>query len=344
MTITIYADSNIFRYVSSGELEVVTVGGVRFAYSSVHFDEIIRTDNTDILKGIEALQAVPLVMNENGEYDINSIGVCLEYENPYRKYEKYIESYMPPSDVELYINELLIRLVGADNFEELKEIPKMIMDYADDAKIHFGEDQNLFYARAQAASNQLSELINGDFSTRRPLSTTRTEYGYPKGATSIHADDVDPINEIWGRLQAKMNGVTKEQFFGFEPVTGVEGEGGRIGSVSACHFILNMIGYHPDKGLPNRDKIRNIISDGQHLGYGSTCTCFLTSDFRLYKKARAIYKFRNFDAQAEHVEYKTNGMSITLFEPGSIRKVKLDRAHENDNDIKSVDKTQDESS
>lgn len=85
-----------------------------------------------------------------------------------------------------------------------------------------------------------------------------------------------------------------------------------------------MLGYHPDKGLPNRDKIRNILSDGQHLGYCSLCGLFLTSDYRLYKKADAIFKFRNYESQAEHAVYKAEGMSATLVEPGSIRRVKLE--------------------
>ncbi len=53
MTITIYSDSNIYRYVARGELEVITVGSVRFAYSSVHFDEMIRTGNLEMLEGIK---------------------------------------------------------------------------------------------------------------------------------------------------------------------------------------------------------------------------------------------------------------------------------------------------
>lgn len=121
MTLTIYADSNIYRYVATGELEVTTVGSVRFAYSSVHFDEIIRTGNMDMLKGIKALNAVPVVTNENGEYEIDSIGVCLEYVDPYEKFDEYRADYTDTTEAETSLNELLLRILGADNIDELKK-------------------------------------------------------------------------------------------------------------------------------------------------------------------------------------------------------------------------------
>jgi hypothetical protein len=328
MTITIYADSNIYRYVATGELEVTTIGSVRFAYSSVHFDEMIRTGNLEILKGIEALNAVPLVENENGEYDIDSIGVCLEYVDQYKKFEDYKADYMELPDAEASLNELLLRILGADNIDELKKAPDTLLSLADDMKQYFGEGANDFQERARLASNDLETLIQGDFSTRKPLTETRSEFGYPKGATSQHENDPNPIDQIWDRLSPKFSGVTKEQFFGFEATPTVEMERSRIGDVAGCHLVLNMIGYHPDKGLPNREKIGNILSDGQHLGYGSMCGCFLTSDYRLYKKADAIFKFRKYASQAEHIVYKTEGMSATLVEPGSVRRVKLERSSE----------------
>lgn len=328
MTITIYADSNIYRYVARGELEVITVGAVRFAYSSVHFDEMIRTGNLEMLEGIKALHAVPLVTNEKGEYDIDCLGVCLDYEDPYEKYERYRADYVELSDAESSINEVLLRLLGADNIDELQRVPDTLLDLADAIEPYFGEQASEFQERAESASSDLEALIQGDLSIRRPLTETRSSFGYPKGATSLHESDPNPIDRIWERLGPKFSGVTKEQFFGFEAIPTVNLERSRIGDVAGCHLILNMIGYHPDKGLPNREKIRNILSDGQHIGYGSLCGCFLTSDYRLYRKADAIFNFRSYASQVEHVEYKAEGMSTTLVEPGSIRRVKLEPTSE----------------
>lgn len=328
MTITIYADSNIYRYVATGELEVTTIGSVRFAYSSIHFDEMIRTGNLEMLIGMKALNAVLLVTNEHGEYEIDSIGVCLDYVDPHERFEKYRRDYVELPEAESSINELLLRILGADNLGELKTIPDTLLELASEMEQYPGEGVNELQERAKLASSDLEKLILGDLSITRPLKKTRSDFGYPKGATSLHENDQNPIDKIWERLSPKLSGVTKEQFFGFEALPTLEVERSRIGDVAGCHLILNMIGYHPDKGLPDREKIKNILSDGQHLGYGSMCGCFLTSDHRLYKKADAIFKYRNYASQVEHVQYKPEGMTITLVEPGAISRVKLKRSSE----------------
>ncbi len=315
-----YVDSNIFRYVASGELEIITVGSVRFAYSDVHFDEIIRSGNTDMLKGIEALKAVPLVTNEHGEYDIDHIGVCLEYEDPYENFARYQESTPPDDEGQQGFNELLLRLLGADNFEELSKIPNSLTTIARDAKRYEYPNADELAEKAINVAEDFESFIEKDLSQKRPLTKTRREFGFPYGLSN----EDNPIDVIWDSLKEKVEGkVTKEQFFGFESIPGVEVELSRIGSVAGCHLVLNMMGFHPDKGLPKHNKIGNILSDGRHLGYASLCGGFLTSDYRLYKKADAIFKYRKFVAKATHVPYKKEGMIATIIQPSSLKKYSL---------------------
>lgn len=325
MTTTIYADSNIYRYVALGELEITTIGAIQFAYSSIHFDEMIRSGNTEMLRGIEALKAVPLVTNENGEYDIDNIGVCLEYEDPYENFKRYKQDSESFDDAERGLNELLLTLLGADNYEELKKVPNSIIEVALDAAENEGINTGDLVDRAHETAKDLGVLIGKDLSKQMPLSETRKAFGYPKGATSKHSNDKNPIDGIWNHMKDKLEGVSKDQFFGFETIPGAEVEQSRIGSVSACHLILNMVGFNPDKGLPKRDKIRNILSDGQHVGYASLCGGFLTSDFRLYKKAQAIFEHRKFITIPMHIPYNPDNMSTTLIEPGAIKRIKLER-------------------
>jgi len=325
MPITIYADANIYRYVATGELEIITIGNVQFGYSNIHFEEMIRTGNTEMLKGMEALRAVPIVTNENGEHDIDSIGVCLEYKDPFDNYEEYQKNRIPTEEQEASLNELLLRFLGADNLSELRNVPQSIIDIADEAMEYGGTEAEKLATKARNVATDMKGFIENDLSDRRPLAETRKEFGYPKGATSIHNNDENPLKAIWARLEPKFSEATRDQFFGFEPIPGVEVEKTRLGEVAGCHLILNMLGYHPDNGLPKREKIRNIVSDGQHLGYGSICGGFLTSDHRLYKKAKAIFEYRNYESQALHVKYKNEGMSVTLVEPGAIKKFRLER-------------------
>jgi hypothetical protein len=179
--------------------------------------------------------------------------------------------------------------------------------------------------KAQNTAKDLEEFIEKDLSKQRPLSETREAFGFPKGATSNHSNDESPIDSIWEHMKEKVGNVTKDQFFGFEPVPGVEIEQSRIGSVGGCHLILNMVGFHPDKGLPKREKIKNIMSDGQHVGHASLCDGFLTSDHRLYKKAKAIFEYRGFVTKAMHAQYDPEKMNTILVEPGVINRFKVEK-------------------
>lgn len=326
MTTTIYADSNIYRYVASGELEITTIGSIRFAYSSVHFDEMIRSGNTDMLRGIEALRAVPLVTNENGEYDIDDIGICLEYEDPYENYKRYKVDIEPTYDAEDSLNELLLRFLGADNIEELRKIPSSIIEMALDAAVDEDIEVGVLVDKAHETAEDLGKFIEKDLSKQQPLTETRKAFGFPKGVTSTHGNEKNPINGIWEHMKDKVGEISKDQFFGFEAIPGVEIEESHLGSVSGCHLILNMVGFHPDKGLPKRDKIRNIMSDGQHVGYAALCGGFLTSDYRLYEKAKAIFGYRKFPTTPIHIPYKAENMSTTLVEPGALKRFKLERS------------------
>ena len=101
------------------------------AYSQVHFDEMIRSGNIDMLKGIEALGAVPLVSNENGDYDIDSLGVCLDYEDPYAKFDKYkSDNDQAVTEADDLMLELFLRFLGADNYKELQKVPVSIIEVA----------------------------------------------------------------------------------------------------------------------------------------------------------------------------------------------------------------------
>lgn len=326
MTITIYADSNIYRYMATGELDITTVGSIRFAYSNVHFDEMLRSGNTDMLRGMEALRAVPITSNENGEYDVDSIGVCFEYEDPYEKFEKYKKDNEHLNDgAEDTLYEMLLRFLGADNYKELKNVPDSIIDIALDAADNDFIDANELVEKAQKTAKELEGAIENNLSKQIPLSETRKAFGFPKGVTTSHGNEKNPIDGIWELMKEKVGSITKDQFFGFEPIPGIDMEQSRIGSVAGCHLVLNMVGYHPDKGLPKREKIKNIMSDGQHIGHASLCGGLLTSDHRLHKKAGAIFEYRGFSAEAMYVPYNSEKMSTILTEPGVIKRFRVER-------------------
>jgi len=324
MAITIYADSNIYRYMATGELEVTTLGSIRFAYSTVHFDEILRSGNTDMLEGMKALGAVRVDCNENGQYDVDSIGVCLDYEDPYKLFDEYKNNIeIEFHEAEENLHELLLRLLGADNYNELQNVPDYLKNLALEQENETSLEAQNFIIKAQDTAKKLDVFIEKDLSKKMPLTETRKAFGFPKGATTSHGNELDPIEGIWMHMQDKVGSSTKDQFFGFEPIPGVELELSRLGSISGCHLVLNMVGFHPDKGLPKKDKIRNILSDGQHLGYGSLCDAFLTSDLKLFKKAEAIFAYRKYITKPMHIPYSSTKMSPIFSDPEVIKHYKI---------------------
>jgi len=62
-------------------------------------------------------------------------------------------------------------------------------------------------------------------------------------------------------------------------------------AICRAHMMLNLVGLSPDGGLAKREKIRNVISDGQHLGLASYCNAFLSADQACCSKAQMIYGY-----------------------------------------------------
>lgn len=69
-----------------------------------------------------------------------------------------------------------------------------------------------------------------------------------------------------------------------------------------------MLGISPDQGLAKREKIKNIMSDSQHVGMASYCNALLSADRRFCDKARAAYKYLGNITNALHFEFKQGGI------------------------------------
>jgi len=65
-----------------------------------------------------------------------------------------------------------------------------------------------------------------------------------------------------------------------------------------------MIGISPDKGLAKREKIKNIMSDGQHTGMASYCNALLSADRGIIDKARCIYTYLGNITTPLHFNYE----------------------------------------
>lgn len=310
---TIYADMNVFRYLACGDVSICEPNRFHWVYSHIHLDEIHRNGNADALEGMKILGAMEIddVLDER----FQSVGnvVLRKYLDPYVRYDQYLDAISGFENVGDYFVEHLIRAFGADNFNELSKTPDQMNEEID--RLTAGLEvraRNEFLKKAEAISHEMRESVSTHLKDQMPIDKTRKTMEITSDKRKDIETSESPIDQIWNLISPSMKGVTKGQFFGFEPIPGVEGvQHTQHGAISGSHIVLNMLGISPDQGLAKRVKIKNIMSDGQHVGMASYCNALLSADRRFSNKARTVYKYLGNITNALHFEFK-KGMEIRL--------------------------------
>lgn len=312
---TIYADMNVFRYMALGELSVDNANEFLWVYSSVHLDEIARGQNFDAIDGMRALCAVELsdVLNERFE----SVGniVLRPYIDPHERFQAHMNAIAGYEHSGDSMVEHLLRAFGADNFPELAMTPKELRSEVErltselDPAIR--ED---FLRHANDVSSTMENVINTHLKDRRPIDETRRAMGLTSAARDAAQRSSSPIDAVWKIIEPSLGGsVTKNQFFGFEPLPVMNGvPNTQHGALAGVHTVLNLLGISPDGGLAKRRKIKNILSDGQHVGYASYCSALLSADTQFCNKARAIYQHAGCRTNILWFPYRSEGCSLRL--------------------------------
>jgi hypothetical protein len=303
---TIYADMNIYRYVAYADISIKDPNRFLWVYSHVHLDEICRNGNTDALDGMKVLGAIEIsdILDEK----FQSVGniVLREYIDPNARYEQHLDAISGYEDTSDLIVEQLIRSFGADNFEELRKTPDQMCDQIDSiTSILDNDTREELIKKAKTVSIEMKESIEKHLSDRMPVDKTRRAMGITSEDRKSVEGSHSPLDEIWEIISPSVPNISKDQFFGFKPIPGIEGvQTTQHGSIAGAHIVLNMLGISPDKGLAKRDKIKNIMSDGQHVGMASYCNALLSADQRFSNKARAIYTYLGNITNALSFEYQ----------------------------------------
>jgi hypothetical protein len=129
-------------------------------------------------------------------------------------------------------------------------------------------------------------------SDRMPIDQTRRAMGITSEKRRTAEAARSPIDEIWNAMSPAFPRLAKEQVFGLKPSSTAEGmQHTQSSAICRAHMMLNLVGLSPDGGLAKREKIRNVISDGQHLGLASYCNAFLSADQACCSKAQIIYGY-----------------------------------------------------
>lgn len=311
---TIYTDMNVFRYVAYGELVIEYPERFRWVYSSVHLDEVARGRNIDVLEGMRMLKAVEIrdVLNEKFE----SVGnIALQgYLDPGERHQQHLEAIAGYEDSDDLMIEQLLRIFGANNFEELSLTPEMLRNEINRLTSEVDAEKRAeLVERAKAVSSDMQESINMHLKERHPIDQTRLAIGLTSSARAGAARSDSPIDALWEIIGPSMGGIPRDQFFGFEPNPTIQGvPHTQHGALGSAHTVLNLLGLSPDKGLAKREKIRNIMSDGQHVDMASYCNGLLSADKRFCDKANAIYTHIGSSTRALCFQYKPEGCVVRL--------------------------------
>lgn len=304
---TIYADMNIYRYVAYGDISIDSPERFRWVYSYVHLNEIVKNGNTDALEGMRALKAVEVcdVLNDTFQ-STGQIKLC-EYVDPIERYHEHVEAISGYESYTDMMEEYLLRSFGADNFSELSATPERLFAAVDQSTHDLPADQrDELIERAKRASDNMRDHINDDLKETRSLAEFRDHVGASSDARGKAIKSDAPIDELWEIIGPNLSDkIDLNQFIGLEPYPGTEGSDHRQDTrLVGMHIALNMLGLSPDRGLTKRDKIKSIMSDGQHVGMASYCNGLLSADRRFCDKARAIYTHVKFDTDVLWIQFK----------------------------------------
>jgi hypothetical protein len=258
---TIYADMNVYRYIAYGDILIEEPERFNWVYSHVHLNEMVRNKNTDALEGMKALNAVEIadVLNEKFESVENII--LRDYIDPNERHEQHLEAIAGFGDPSDFMVEHLLRSFGADNFEELSLTPENLCKEIDRLTSEAGDEMRAkLLKRAEEVSIEMEKSIDTHLKDRRPIDKTRLDMGLTSCVRKNAEKSDSPIDELWKIIGPSAGGITKNQFFGFEPIPGIKGvQHTQYGAIAGVHTVLNMLGLSPDKGLAKRENQKDPI-------------------------------------------------------------------------------------
>lgn len=309
---TIYADMNIYRYIACGDISITNPDQFIWVYSYAHLDEIRRNGNKDALEGMKILRAIEMcnVMDEN--FQLTSDVILQEYVDPFNRYEKHLEAMSGYESTGDYMYEPILRIFGADNLKELMEAPDQM--YKEVVHLTNGmeriERENIPKG-AKAVREEWKDFIETNQKDHKSIDESRNKIGLSSSERKRIEEADSPITEILKLIPPPIDN-NRDPLLTLELLLGGEVEQHtQFGIIIKLHMSLNYFGIHSDKRSARREKIENVLSDGQHVGMASYCRSLISADKALCGKATCIYKYIQNTTGVAHFEYK-KGVRLTL--------------------------------
>lgn len=289
----IYIDQNIVGHFRDRSVDFSKLPDVTWIYSNEHYWEINRADELSFLDVFKRLKAQEIEIALDEKFRITDNAYVRPYSCPYERYELHTKAVSEPEINENLFCSPFARLHGADNYPSVLSLPTELKSHIRGILEPIGLWDEGNARSVEQVSADLDIFVRSELSEKRSLESLRKLLGTDKGKIG-NPKTGDPIAEIWAEIGAKFNGLTADQFFGFDPLDkqGYEKWPMYLGIIR-CYSILNFLGFRTDKKIASEAAAPSIMSDASHVAYGAFCDVLMSEDARLCSKARAIYKFKN---------------------------------------------------
>ncbi len=285
---------------------------IEYVYSNEHFAEISRSEDERFFGAIRRLQARIIDVSLDEHNNFTDQGFLHDYMDPeeaYLNYKKTLEDV--PVDAVGMFRDIQVLMNGNKETLSPSEISENFVKTLGDLIGDIDLPEGLDFVKAplinqvESIAMEFEKTLSKHIPDIKPLEEMRK-------AMSPHLfSGLDPANglildQIWQEIQLKMNGVSKEQFYGHTSQPGNQKwRYSKYGQVIHLHGLLNFLGYWPDKGLNKMNKITGINSDASHLAHAILCNGILSADKRLCMKATAIYKYLGLNTSVLRLDFRS---------------------------------------
>ncbi len=299
MNFYVYLDHNIIDDISKDDFPLKASDKFSLVYSNENFCEIRRSGNElRFLDSLEKIKAQKLELILDSDFRITGSAQISEYKSPHEEYASYLETlsineFDPKSTL-----DLITRLHGANNMDAILCLPDSFERNIQQILGPYGLYDDETKTKVKNVKSALISFVNGALQEVGNLESARESFGTHKGRASNLSNQDNPIELLWDIVKMSVNGVTLNQFFGFDPIDkqGYK-EWPLFLGIIGCHSMLNFLGFCPDGGLISTRDIPGIQSDASHIGHAAFCHALLSRDQRLIAKAKAIYNYKNISTQ-----------------------------------------------
>lgn len=285
-----YLDQNVLGLQLSGELRLSKRNDMLWVYSNEHFAEIQRSASPEqYLSQLRRIDAKLLELELSDGRKILDTARVVETGDPEQHYLRYLEARADVPFDDTLFDAFQAWVNGGGDEGLFKAFPEKIAEQI--SRLIEDIPYSTLHEEA-AALHGMSDVIGQMVGWGNNIQKTRKALGVGKGVAGAISGD-NALREIWNIIGAACNGITCDQFFGFDPPDkqGYETWPQFLGIVGCC-AVLDIVGFQAEKKCRKIEKIPNVRSDSAHIAMGAFCSALLSEDKRLARRANAIYRYR----------------------------------------------------